>query len=312
MDDHVFAVADAARLPLPDSSVDLVIGSPPYADARLYLEDGEDLGISRNQFEWVDWMLEVTAEALRVTRGAVIWVCAGVTRGRNYWPCCEGLLWEAHKRGWLSECPVYWHRVGVSGSGGDQWFRKDVEYCLCFKRSEALPWSDNTACGHPPKHRPGGAFSHFRSDGKRVNSVIVAGERGQGGERQSYVAPDIANPGNFLVIDEPASSVIDIPVGGGKLGHPIAHCNEAAYPEKVPEFFIRSLCRPGGVVCDPFSGSGTTVATAVRLGRRGIGFDLRQSQCKLGRQRLERPHAPVVKQHKADSEMPLFTRGGGS
>jgi hypothetical protein len=48
---HLFAQADSARLPLPDASVDLVVGSPPYADARLYLEDGRDLGIARDQFQ---------------------------------------------------------------------------------------------------------------------------------------------------------------------------------------------------------------------------------------------------------------------
>jgi hypothetical protein len=335
---HLFAQADSARLPLPDASVDLVVGSPPYADARLYLEDGRDLGISRDQFAWVDWMLGVTAEALRVTRGAVIWVCAGVTRDRNYWPCCEGLLWEAHKRGWLSERPVYWHRVGIPGSGGDQWFRADVEYCLAFKRAEKLPWSDNTACGHPPKWAPGGDMSHRLSDGTRRNewggTDSPVGERGKDGSRKArsmsrkaaveaglgraircrdssrwsktdepksfnYVPPVKANPGTLLRTT----------VGGNQLGHPLAHENEAPYPEGVPEFFIKSLCPPDGFVLDPFSGSGTTVSVAARLGRRGVGFDLRRSQCGLGRRRLERPHAPVTKSHAADKPLPLF---GGS
>lgn len=319
----LFAQGDATRLPLESQSVDLVVGSPPYADARLYLEDGRDLGISRDQFEWVDWMLAVTAEALRVTRGAVIWVCAGVTRDRNYWPCCEGLLWEAHKRGWLSERPVYWHRVGIPGSGGDQWFRADVEYCLAFKRAEKFPWSDNTACGHPPKWAPGGAMSNRMASGKRVNAFGVGGKKMNGRRADGSAAtrekafsvssrnPDaVANPGNYLeVADDQSSSVIRVQAGGGRLGHPIAHENEAPYPEAVPEFFIKSLCPPGGIVCDPFSGSGTTAATAERLGRRAVGFDLRLSQCRLGRRRVDRPHAPVVRASAADVALPLFRDG---
>lgn len=313
----LFAQGDATRLPLESQSVDLVVGSPPYADARLYLEDGRDLGISRDQFAWVDWMLAVTAEALRVTRGAVIWVCAGVTRDRNYWPCCEGLLWEAHKRGWLSERPVYWHRVGIPGSGGDQWFRADVEYCLAFKRAEKFPWSDNTACGHPPKWAPGGAMSNRMASGKRVNAFGVRRDGVRIGATRSYgkryteeapahasaLAGDdreaIANPGSLLHTN----------AGGRNLGHPIAHENEAPYPEAVPEFFIKSLCPPGGIVCDPFSGSGTTAATAERLGRRAVGFDLRLSQCRLGRRRVDRPHAPVVRASAADVALPLFRDG---
>jgi hypothetical protein len=38
----MFAKADAIHLPLADRSVDLVIGSPPYGDKRLYLEGGPE------------------------------------------------------------------------------------------------------------------------------------------------------------------------------------------------------------------------------------------------------------------------------
>ena len=308
---YLLAQADALRLPLSDRSVDLVMGSPPYTDARLYLEDGKDLGISRDCQEWVDWMLHVTAEALRVTRGAVIWVVGGVTRDRNYWPACEGLQWEAWKRGWLAEAPCFWHRVGIPGSGGDQWFRKDVEFVQCYKTVAALPWSDNTAMGKPPKFGPGGAMSHRLSSGVRSNDVKailrqngvkVGGRRSrnQDGTRDYnvYVPPDISNPGNL--IDTGAA-------GGGNIGHDLAHVNEAPFPEDLPEWFIRSLCQPGGIVLDPFSGSGTTVSVAERLGRIGLGFDLRYSQALIARQRLEHPHAPVRKAGKAEHH-PLFQR----
>ena len=63
--------------------------------------------------------------------------------------------------------------------------------------------------------------------------------------------------------------------------------NEAPYPESLCEFFIKSFCPPGGTVLDCFSGSGTTVAVAERLGRNGIGIDLRQSQVDLATRRLQ-------------------------
>lgn len=295
--------ADATRLPIADQSADLVFGSPPYCDARLYLEDGENLGVSRNQFEWVEWMLLVTREALRVTKGAVIWVCAGVTRKRNYWPACEGLLWEAHKAGILSECPVYWKRIGIPGSGGDQWFRKDIEYCLCFKREAKLPWSDNLAMGHTPYYAAGGAMCNRTKEGGRVNDPWGKRNRGSGlsgrnkngtkkrgstcgtsrrsnGERKQdrYALPAIANPGNL--IDTGVS-------GGGNMGDELCHENEAPFPEELAEWFIRSLCPPGGIVLDPFSGSGTTAKVAVQTDRRYIASDLRMSQCELTRRRLK-------------------------
>lgn len=49
---------------LPDNSVDLVFGSPPYEQARLYLENGEDMGIARSTEAWVSWMVQRTLAKL--------------------------------------------------------------------------------------------------------------------------------------------------------------------------------------------------------------------------------------------------------
>lgn len=262
---HLFAMADAVRLPLADGSVDLVIGSPPYLERRRYTDDGREAGKRLKVDEWVAWMLDVTVEAIRVSRGPVVWVCAGSTDRRAYQPAPEGLAWEARKRGILAEPPVYWHRHGIPGSGGRQGFRRVVESCVIFKPTRALPWADNLACGKPPKCKPGGRTSHRKEDGTRVQgkSVVVK----------------IANPGNLLSTGA---------AGGGNIGRKEAHENEAPFPESVPEFFIRSWCRPGGIVLDPFSGSGTSACVAERLDRMGIGLDLRFGQCELGRRRADR------------------------
>jgi len=286
--------ADAARLPLADQCVDLVFGSPPYCDARTYGIDAQ-----RGCVEWVEWMLVVTTEAQRVCRGPVVWVAAGVTRERNYWPACEGLLWEWWRRG--RDCQLYrpctYHRHGIAGSGGTDWFRADTEYVMCFKRPGELPWSDNTAMGHPPKWGPGGAMSHRLSNGQRRNrdqwggNLAGLGTRRANGERQtkcrpshrpqsemevqSYRPPKLANPGN----------VIKCKVGGGRMGDSICHENEAPFPERLAEWFIRSLCPPGGTVLDPFSGSGTTAKVALSLDRNAIASDLRASECAKTKRR---------------------------
>lgn len=337
---QLIAQADATCLPLADASVDMVFTSPPYMDARTY-----GINAHRGCEDWVAWMLDVVTELTRVCRGLVLVNCAGVTRDRCYWPGCEGLMYEWWKRGGNLWRPAYWHRVGIPGSGGKQWLRADIEYVIPFKRdAEWLPWSDNTANGHPPKWAPGGEMSHRLGDGARVNQWGKNGSRkgmgarkqdgtfagcdrpshidltGRGtpfGNRQSTVGrrPDGTRKSGYFngnsfgkphtkslangeddhqfyvppVLANPGVLIQGIKVGGGLMGSKLAHQNEAPFPEALAEWFIKSWCPPGGTVLDCFSGSGTTVAVAKRLGRRGIGTDLRFNQCELGRRRLSEP-----------------------
>lgn len=111
---------------------------------------------------------------------------------------------------------------------------------------------------------------------KRVRRCTRGRAGGDTIQEDAYAPPVLANPGVLIK---------GIKVGGGLMGHQLAHENEAPYPQKLAEWFIRGWCRPGGIVLDPFSGSGTTVAAAVALGRHGIGCDLRFNQCELGRKR---------------------------
>jgi len=71
------------------------------------------------------------------------------------------------------------------------------------------------------------------------------------------------------------------------MGSDIAHENEAPYPESLVNFFVRSFCPPGGVVADPFMGSGTTAAVAIKNGRRFAGCDIRESEVKLANRRIK-------------------------
>ena len=56
-------------------------------------------------------------------------------------------------------------------------------------------------------------------------------------------------------------------------------------PEALLERIIKASSDPGDVVLDPFSGSFTTSAVAVRLGRVGIGIDLNEEYYEMGLRR---------------------------
>lgn len=62
------------------------------------------------------------------------------------------------------------------------------------------------------------------------------------------------------------------------------HC--AVFPEELLRTPILSTCPLGGIVLDPFSGTGSTVKAAVDLGRRGIGIDLSKLYSRIAIDRL--------------------------
>jgi len=57
-------------------------------------------------------------------------------------------------------------------------------------------------------------------------------------------------------------------------------------PEKLLARIIKALTNPGDVVADFFCGSGTTLATAEKLGRRWVGSDLSKFAIQVTRKRL--------------------------
>ena len=60
----------------------------------------------------------------------------------------------------------------------------------------------------------------------------------------------------------------------------------ATFPEELPRRCIVAGCPDKGVVLDPFTGSGTTLVVAKRLGRRYIGVDIQPAYLKLTAERL--------------------------
>lgn len=256
---------------LPAASVQLVIGSPQYANKGGRYTTGDkaagDLPVQQRGIEdWVEWMLECVLSARRVSAGDVILVVNGPVDDGCYGPAVEGLLWRwwTEKRGDPAgklERPVIWSKNAPPNR--KDWFGNDHEHVLCFPAPGKRRVWNWEAIGTPPKFTTGGAFRQRGSDGVRK----------PGGE---YPTNPITRP----------RDVVKVPVGGGMMGHDLTCRNEAPYPLKLVEHFIKALSNPGDVVCDPWSGSGTTCHGAIINGRGFVGCDLRESQVRLCRERM--------------------------
>ena len=74
---------------------------------------------------------------------------------------------------------------------------------------------------------------------------------------------------------------------------PYADAHFATYPEALVEPCVLAGCPAGGLVLDPFVGSGTTAAVAQRLGRRAIGVDLSAEYLELAAKRVGEVSLPM-------------------
>ncbi len=87
-----------------------------------------------------------------------------------------------------------------------------------------------------------------------------------------------------------ASDVIQIPAINNMAAE------RTGYPTQKPlalmDLLVRACCPPGGVVLDPFCGSGTTLLAAKMSGRRFIGIDCNPRAVEIARDRIRRARRP--------------------
>jgi site-specific DNA-methyltransferase (cytosine-N4-specific) len=110
--------------------------------------------------------------------------------------------------------------------------------------------------------------------GPHARQVVAARRYGTG--RCGRAHPNGRNPGD----------VWSIPTRPYKGPH------FAAFPIDIPMRCIKAGCKPGGVVLDPFCGTGTTGIAALALGRQFTGIELSPAFAALAAERLRHVAEP--------------------
>ncbi len=276
---------------LASGSVHLICTSPPYWGMRTYGQ-GYELGLEATwaeaggsldappPYEWYranggvlglepspDWYVQNLAEILDRSRSALT---------------PDGSLWvnvgDTYFARWSSIRPV--GRQGLAGparqrrrtpSGG---YRQDKQLLLIPARfaiamqargwilRNDLIWAKPHVAPRPERDRLRLAHEHFFHFVKRPRK----------GRAAYYYDVDEVEPA--------ALDVVSVQPNNGANGHP------ATFPSALIEPRIRSSCPPGGVVCDPFCGVGTTLEVAIDNGRDAIGFDVSTTYVSLARARI--------------------------
>ena len=100
-------------------------------------------------------------------------------------------------------------------------------------------------------------------------------------------------PAYYYKLDECEAGALDVvtcPTSNAATGH------SATFPAELVECRIKSSCPEGGLVLDPFCGSGQAIAAAFRTGRVGAGFELSPKNARIARANT----AAAVQQSRRD------------
>lgn len=252
---------------LPAGSVHLVVTSPPYADRR----NNSYGGIHPD--EYVEWFLphaEAIQRVLRDDGTFILNIKENVVDGERHTYVYD-LVTALRGTGWLWTEEFVWHKKNCYPGKWPNRFRDAWERLLQFNKQRRFTMYQDAV------KVPVGDWAANRlanlSDTDRVRDESDVGS-GFGKRVENWIGRDMVYPTNVVHLATECSN----------RGH------SAAFPESLPEWFIRLFTAPGDVVLDPFVGSGTTIAAARRLGRASIGIDINPGFCDQAQQRGEDIH----------------------
>ncbi len=243
---------------LPSASIDLVVTSPPYADQRKNVYGGI------NPNEYVDWFMPISDELFRVLKPTgtfILNIKEKVVSGERSTYVME-LILEMRKRGWLWTEEFIWHKKNCYPGKWPNRFRDAWERLLQFNKQKKFNMYQEEVMV------PMGDWAKTRlkklSPTDKIRDISKVGS-GFGKNISNWANRDKAYPSNVL--------------------HLATECNNknhsAAFPESLPEWFIKLFTKEGDTVLDPFMGSGTTLFVANQLKRNAVGIDIVKEYCEM-------------------------------
>lgn len=268
---------------LPESTVNLVLTSPPYA-----LHFKKEYG-NVEKSEYVSWFLEFAEQIYRILPddGSFILNIGGSykkgvpVRSLYHFKLLIRLVEEigfhlAQECFWYNPAkmpvPAEWvtvRRIRIRDSVEYVWWLSKTPWPKASNLNVLKPYSEDmlrlNRRGLKSKKRPSGhhikeSFSDIGSGGSIPPNVVELSDD----DSWSLIPPDMLRFGNNAANDAYAKGCKQADLKR----HP------ARFPGVLPEFFIKMLTDEGDMVLDPFAGSNTTGAVAESLQRKWIAIDL--------------------------------------
>ncbi len=266
---------------LPDSSVNLVLTSPPFA-----LTSKKEYG-NKDSEEYVEWFVPFAQEIKRILQddGSFVLDLGGAylpghpIRSIYQYELLVTLVKKVdfflaqeffHYNPARLPAPAEWvnvRRIRVKDSVNLVWWLSKSEYPKANNRNVLKPYTEAMKRllerGYRAKKRPSG------------HDITHKFSRNNNGS----IPPNLLELGN----NDSNSGYMKRCQENGIKPHP------ARFPKKFPEFFIKFLTDEGDLILDPFAGSNTTGYTAENLHRKWLAFELEKSYLQASLFRFEDP-----------------------
>lgn len=176
------------------------------------------------------------------------------------------MFWNnaAHFAGWSHAQEIVWEKHNGSSSAADR-FRRVHEFAVQWYRG---PWADV-----------------YRSPVTTPDAVARTVRRKKRPEHWGQIgeARFVSDDGGPRLM----RSVIAVRSEHGRAEHPTQK------PVGIVDPLIRYSVPAGGLVLDPFAGSGTTLVAAKACGRRAIGIEVSEAYCEIAARRLAQSVLPL-------------------
>jgi site-specific DNA-methyltransferase (adenine-specific) len=237
---------------LNDKSVDVVITSPPYSQQRKKHYSGID---EADYPAWTVRWMEALAPKLKDHGSVLIVIRTNVKNGwiSPYVLKTRTALWDA---GWGEPEELIWFKRDGIPCGARDRPRRSWEHILWFAKTRK-PFCDPKACG------------------------TMSGRHGYIGSRRFglFCNSEGMEPGIARIRD-----VVDVTVSSSKKGvdHP------ATFPQKLTDVLVQTFCPLGGLVLDPFGGSGTTALSCRDHGRDWLLMEKEKKFCEVAATRIQK------------------------
>jgi DNA modification methylase len=244
----------------PDNTFDLIVTSPPYADRRKNTYGG----IAPEKY--VEWFLPRGEQFLRVLKPTgtfILNIKEKAENGERHTFVLE-LILALRKQGWLWTEEFIWHKKNCYPGKWPNRFRDAWERCLQFNKTRHFKMNQEAVMVPMGDWADARLKSLGKNDVVRFDSQVGSGF---GKNIANWLGREKAYPTN----------VLHLATECGNKSH------SAAFPEELPQWFIKLFSDEGDLILDPFIGSGTTCLTAQRLRRNSVGIDVVKQYCEIAR-----------------------------